>query len=281
MDILRRLRRLLLPVSLALGALVPGIPEPVGASRAGPARAPEVLEAGLRSSRAVLVALHGSSRQAKSSEELARALRNELHAAARRAKVRVLVPVLPDAARGWRGETEGPHGLLVHDGSVPWASPPGAAAVTAVVDGLLEDGRADPERVGLGGHGAGGTAALLLAARDPARFSGLVLWSSSPAPLWDEQRRVVGLVEDPVPRLRGLGLYLWTGDDDAVLDRASVALLLESWDAEQRRAGGRAPIHEHGEGGHGFGERGARRGLQAFKAWRGHARGKAGGRERN
>jgi len=252
----------------------------VTAPSAEPAPGPKVLEGGLAKSRALLVALHGSSRRFKSSEELARALLNELDAPARRAGVRVLVPVLPDAARGWRGRTEGRHGTLVHDGSVPWISPPGEAAVRELIDHALEHTRVDPERVGLGGHGAGGTAALLLAAREPERFSGLVLWSSSPAPLWDDQQRVVGLAQDPVPRLRGLGLYLWTGDDDEILDRAAVALLLERWDAELQRDGGRAAIHEHGEGGHGFGKRGARRGLEAFKTWRGHGKGKLRGRER-
>ncbi|GJM20859.1 MAG: hypothetical protein DHS20C15_07740 [Planctomycetota bacterium] len=241
---------------------------------------PKVLEGGLRSSRAVLVALHGGSRRFKSSEELARALLNELDAPARRVGVRILVPVLPDEARGWRGETQGPQGVTVHDGSVPWISPPGEQAVRDLVTRAVERERADPERVGLAGHGAGGSAAILLAARDPQRFSGLVLWSTSPAPYWDAQQRVNGLVEEPVPRLRGLGLYLWTGEDDEQLDRPAVALLLDGWAAEVKRAGGRSAIHEHGEGGHGFGKQGVRRGLKAFKAWRGHGGSKVGGRER-
>lgn len=241
---------------------------------------PKTLRAGPRRAACLVIALHGGSWNHKSSEELARGLLNELEGPAKRAGVRLLVPILPDAARDWRGSTPSPEGTTIHDGRVPWMSPPAEAALLALIEAELGRG-VDPERVGLAGHGAGGTAALLLTARHPERFNGVALWSSSPSPLWDAEGRVVGLVEDPVPRLSGLGLFLYTSDDDAWLDREALRRLERSWEAQLLGKGGRALIRERGSGGHGFGKRGALNGLRALASWRGHLRARGPSRSRS
>lgn len=234
------------PASAAPAAPGPG-PIDEERPRADPPAAPDppvVAHAGGRTrSRSLVIVLHGGSWTGATPEELARRAVGDLHDEARRARLRLLAP-------------EGPE---VEGGRVPWLTDEGRRRVLALVDRELAAGRCAADRVTLAGHGAGATGALHLAASHPERFAAVAVWSGTPPPLWDAERRVVGLAPDPVPGLAGVPVYLWTGDDDPVLDRAA----LEHFVSAMAAAGSRhALTWEHGPGGHDLGPRGPRAGLR-------------------
>jgi len=198
------------------------------------------LVGGRTNARALVVALHGGSWTGRTPRQLAERLLAELDGEARRAGLRLVVPVAPSNERDEQWQ-------------VPWLTPQGEADVLSVLSSELESGRADPRRLHLAGHGAGATAALHLAARHPELIAGVAAWSGTPAPLWDEGGRVVGLVDDPVAGLAEVSVYLWTGADDPHLDRAALELLTSGL-RRQREGGGQPLLIESGAGGHGYGE---------------------------
>lgn len=228
-----------------------------------PAAPPEgdLFAGGAPRSRALLVALHGGSRT-RTPRDCAEQLFAALDGPARSARLRLLVPVAPfdgDAREeSLAGQAAG--GVW----QVPWTSAAGEQIVFGLIDEEVAARRADARRCHLAGVGAGVAGALQLAARRPERIAALACWSGAPAPLWDAERRVVGLVDDVGRALAGTPLYLWTARDDGLLDRAALDLLLQA-----PRAGGRVPLlHEQGEGGHGLPPEGPRAGLAFLAAQR-------------
>lgn len=199
-------------------------------------------------SRALVVALHGGSWTGQSPRQLAERMLRELSGEARRARLRLVVPIAPPSGSD-------------DEWQVPWLSPEGEATVLRVIATERETQRLDARRVCLAGHGAGATGALHLAARHPELFAGVAAWSGVASPLWDQDQRVVGLVGDPVRALRDVAVYVWTGSDDEHLDRSALELLTSGL-RQQRTARDSPPLLiESGEGGHGYGP-GPRTGLR-------------------
>jgi hypothetical protein len=253
--------------------------------------APIVLEGGRPRARALLIALHGGSFSGAEPLQLAERCRDELSAAAREAGLRLLVPVAPDEqaslSLGARGgpalhggaperTARGPPGVQpgiqpgIQPGAhqVPWLLPAGEARVLGLIEAELAARRADAARIYLAGRGAGATGALLLAARHATRIAGVAAWSGTPPPLWDAERRVVGLAEDPVAGLAGVPVYLWTARDDTLLDRAVLELFTAGLRAGSSARGPRRLLVEDETGGHGYGEAGPGTGLRFLRAQR-------------
>jgi len=208
-----------------------------------------VLHGGRKGARALVVLLHGGSFKGTSAEELARRSLGEVSADARREGLALLVPVAPAGCTS----------------STPFLEPAGEAAMLAALDAELARRTLDPGRVTLAGFGSGGAAALVLAARHSARFAAVAVWSASPPPLWEAQpaggRRVVGLAPDPVPGLSGVPVYLFSADDDRILDRDCLAFFVGAMSAASARDPAWQLRWERGHGGHGFGDDGPRAGL--------------------
>lgn len=205
---------------------------------------PEPLEGGRKGARALVVVLHGGSFKPRTQVELARDAVAALSSTAEELGLRLLAPLAPDSP-----------------GTTPWLDEAGEARMLALVDLEVRRRRAHRDRVYLAGHGSGATAAIHLAARHPERFAAIACWSGTPSPVWDDSRNVVGLVDDPVPRLRDVPVYLWTGSDDRWLDRSALQWFVDDFAA---RATGDDRFHltwEEGEGGHGYGRDGPTRGL--------------------
>jgi len=211
-----------------------------------------VLEGGKARSKALVVVLHGGSWRPRAPAELARSALDALSTEARKRKLRLLAPPAPEGCRS----------------SVPWIEPTGDALVLALVESEVEAGRAAADRVYLAGHGSGATGALILAARHPEKFAAVAVWSGTPPPLWNEDRQVVGLAPDPVPDLRGVPVYLWTGDDDPVLDRSALRLFVKGMQAEALLDRAFVLHWDHGPGGHDYGKAGPRLGLKFLQARR-------------
>ena len=233
-------------------------------ARAQSAPSAKVLEGGRRHARALAVALHGGSWKGASPEELAERTLTELSSAASRAGLRLLVPCAPADQSG-------------ADGVVPWLTPAGEARVLSLLDDEVAAGRADRQRLYLVGHGAGATGALTLAARHPDRIAAVAAWSGTPEPLWDRDRRVVGLAGDVIAGLSTVPVYLWTGSDDRALDADALRLFVAGMqrthaadthaaDASNTRPRrGDAPrtfVWEQAPGGHGYGPEGPEPGLR-------------------
>ncbi len=218
-----------------------------------------VLEGGRERSRILIVVLHGGSWKPTPALELARRALRELDDDARQLGLRLLAPVAPPSAVD-PGED--------FDPSLPWLTPAGEDTVLRVVrEAVGKGGRTDPLRIHLAGHGSGATAAIHLAARYPDLFAGVAAWSGTPSPLWNAERRVVGLVDDPVPKLNPVSVYLWTATDDPVLDRGALARFVDGM-VRQRAGGDGAPwLWEQGEGHHGYGP-GPEAGLRFLKQQR-------------
>jgi pimeloyl-ACP methyl ester carboxylesterase len=230
------------------------IAPPLGAVGAWPGgdRDDGILEGGKTRSKALVVVLHGGSWKPKSPAELARSALDALSSEARKRKLRLLAPPAPAECRS----------------SVPWIEPAGEALVMALIVSELQAGRAVADRVYLAGHGSGATAALVLAARHPEKFAAVAVWSGTPPPLWDENRQVVGLAHDPVPYLRGVPVYLWTGDDDPILDREALRLFVDGMQAEAQLDRAYVLHWDHGSGRHDYGAAGPRQGLKFLQARR-------------
>jgi pimeloyl-ACP methyl ester carboxylesterase len=245
----------MLPLLLSLVLLL-ALVAPAPAPAPAPADAP--LVGGRPNSRALVVALHGGSWTGRTPPQLAERMRAELDGEARRAGLRLVVPVAPASSEddAWQ---------------VPWRTAAGEALVLRVISDELEGGRVDPRRIHLAGHGAGATGALHLAARHPELIAGVAAWSGAPSPLWDDERRVVGLADDPVAGLREVAVYLWTGVDDEHLDRAALALLTAGLRRQRDGPGALPLVIESGEGGHGYGP-GPRAGLRFLALQRKPAR---------
>ena len=208
----------------------------------------DALVGGQPKARALVVALHGGSWTGRTPRQLAERLLADLDGEARRAGLRLVVPIAPAAGRD-------------EEWQVPWLAPPGEALVLRVLSDEIEARRADPRRLLLAGHGAGATAALHLAARHPELVAAVAAWSGTPAPLWDGPRRGVGLVDDPVAGLSDVAVYLWTGADDDHLDREALELFTDGLRRQRDGPGSRPLLIESGPGGHGFGD-GPRAGLR-------------------
>lgn len=220
-----------------------------------------VLEGGRERSRILVVVLHGGSWKGTPPLELARRALRELDDDAERLGLRLLAPVAPPSA------TDPPAGerSAAFDPALPWLTPAGEELVLRVVrDALGKRGRTDARRIHLAGHGAGATAAIHLAARYPDLFAGVAAWSGTPSPVWDAERRVVGLVDDPVPKLKPVGVYLWTATDDPVIDRGALSRFVDGMVRRRANGDGMPWLWEQGEGGHGYGP-GPEAGLRFLK----------------
>jgi poly(3-hydroxybutyrate) depolymerase len=218
---------------------------------------PLVLEGGQGGSRALVVALHGGTWTGKPPSERAQRLKTDLSSDARRAGLRLLVPAVPE-----RSDDDD------REGHVPWLAPDGEALVLALIGQEVEAGRADPQRVYLAGHGAGATGALMLAARHHDLIAGVAAWSGVPSPLWDEDRRVIGLTEDVVRGLRRVPVYLWCGDDDPIIDRETLRWFVRELSNQTEQLGGSELFQDQGRGEHGFGKHGPGRGLRFLRKQR-------------
>ena len=210
------------------------------------------LEGGRERSKALVIVLHGGSWRPRPAVQLARTALGALSSEARRRKLRLLAPVAPLECRS----------------TVPWLEPLGEAAVLALIEREVAAGRADVDRVYLAGHGSGATAALVLASRHPQRFAAVAAWSGTPPPLWDETQQVVGLAPDPVPGLKGVPVYLWTSDEDPVLDREALRLFVETMKVAEEFDPSYELDWDRGPGGHDYGEAGPREGLKFLRAHR-------------
>jgi len=241
---------------LALLFPLPSPAPPATTARAPAAPADAPLVGGRVNSRALVIVLHGGSWTGRTPPQLAERMRAELDGEARRAGLRLVVPVAPDG-----GEDD--------EWQVPWLTAAGEALVLRVITDEVEAGRVDPRRIHLAGHGAGATGALHLAARHPELIAGVAAWSGAPSPLWDEERHVVGLAGDPVAGLREVAVYLWTGSDDEHLDRAALALLTDGLRRQRDGPRSRPLLIESGAGGHGYGP-GPRAGLRFLAGQRQH-----------
>lgn len=208
-----------------------------------------VLQGGKPRAKALVVALHGGSFRGRPPLERAQQLLDDLGPDASRAGLRLLVPVAEEQP------APGPY-------RVPWLRPEGEAQVWTLVRAEIDSRRAHPRRVFLAGHGAGATAALTLAARQPSLVAGVAAWSGTPEPLWDEQRRVVGLAEPVVEGLRGVPVYLRTARDDPYLDRDALRLLVDGLRAQALEHHLPGPVWVEGDGGHGWGPEGPAEGLK-------------------
>jgi pimeloyl-ACP methyl ester carboxylesterase len=228
----------------------------VATTGAGDESGPLVLEGGRSGSRALVIALHGGTWSGKPPRARAERLKTDLSSDARRAGLRLLVPVLPS-----RAESEG-------DGHVPWLSPEGEALVLALIEQEVESGRADELRVYLAGHGAGATGAMMLASRHHDLIAGVAAWSGVPSPLWDEDRSVIGLTEDVVRGLRRVAVYLWSGVDDEILDRDTLRWFSRALEHQREQLDGAPLLIDAGPGEHGFGEQGPAKGLRFLKKQR-------------
>ncbi len=261
---------------------------PLVDSRGGraPPVAPEVVEGGRLSSRRLVVVLHGGSWRPRTPRDLAERAVEPLDDAARELGLRLLAPVAPES---WFGRTT-PHAVVADARPVPdappdpthfagdaatvWATPEGEARVLELVEREVARRRADPRRVYLAGHGAGATAAVHLAARHPDRFAAVAMWSGTPSPVWappadgGSRPRVVGLAEEPVPRLAEVPVYLWTGAQDDVLDRATLRRFVERMRDHATRGLGHELRWVEEPGGHDLGPGGPREGLAFLKAKR-------------
>lgn len=213
-----------------------------------------VLEGGLSGSKALVIALHGGSFDDLPPAELARRLVTDLSSEARAAGLRLLVPVAPPQPAAGAARYV-----------VPWLQPEGEALVWALVRREVAACRADARRIHLAGHGAGATGALTLAARRPDLVAGVAVWSGTPEPLWDEDRRVVGLAEPVIQGLRSVPVFLFTARDDPVLDRAALGFLVEGLQRQADATGSQGLLWIEGEGGHGFGRAGPARGLRFLR----------------
>jgi pimeloyl-ACP methyl ester carboxylesterase len=227
---------------LVLAAFPPASGDPPGPTL-------DALEGGRSSARGLVVFLHGGSFDGTPAVDLARRALSEVSSAARKEGLKVLVPVAPPGCTS----------------SVPFLEPEGEAAVLDALEAELARRRVDPGRVTLAGFGSGGTAALVLAARHAGRFAAVAAWSAAPPPLWerlpDGGRRAVGLAPDPVPELGGVPVFLFTADDDKILDREALALFVGGMSAASARDPTWELTWERGRGGHGFGSDGPRAGL--------------------
>lgn len=210
------------------------------------------LEGGKTRSKALVIVLHGGSWRPRPVAQLARSALDALSSEARRRKLRLLAPMAPLECRS----------------TVPWLEPAGEAVVLELIDRELLAGRADADRIYLAGHGSGATAALILASRHPQRFAAVAAWSGTPPPLWDESEDVVGLAPDPIPGLKDVPVYLWSGDDDPVLDRGALRFFVEAMKAAAKLDSGHELRWEKGPGGHDYGEEGPRAGLKFLRARR-------------
>ncbi len=210
---------------------------------------PRVLQGGKARARALVVALHGGSFRGRPPLERAQELLEDLGPDAARAGLRLLVPVVEEVP------APGPY-------RVPWLQPEGEAQVWALVRAETASRRADPRRIYLAGHGAGATAALTLAARQPGLVAGVAAWAGTPEPLWDSQRRVIGHAEPVVEGLRTVPVFLRTARDDPYLDRESLRLLVDGLQRQARELDLPEPTWLEGDGGHGWGPKGPGEGLK-------------------
>jgi poly(3-hydroxybutyrate) depolymerase len=216
------------------------------------ADAPVVLQGGLPGSRALVVALHGGSFRGRPPLERAQQLLADLSSEARATSLRLLVPVAPEPPPG-------------EDYVSPWLLPAGEAAVWNLVAAETAAHRVDAARVYLVGQGAGATGALTLAARRPDLVAGVAAFSGTPAPLWDESHRVIGLAEPVVAGLRKIPVFLFTARDDPLLDRDALRFFVDGMTRQKKECGGPGLTWIEGEGGHGFGSNGPARGLRFLK----------------
>lgn len=247
-------RRLALLVLGLLAAGVPawGHPTPVRAAERSRVEQdpPSSLLGGRKGGKALVVLLHGGSFSGVPSEELARRALQQVSTDARRLGLTVLAPVAPDGCSS----------------SVPFLEPAGEARVLAALDDVLAEGRVDPTRVTLAGHGAGGTAALTLAGRYKRRFAAVAVWSATPGPLLERMpdggERLLGLAPDPVPDLASVPVYLFTAEDDRWLDRRCLNLFVQGMETAAQVDPRWSLNWERGQGGHGYGARGPRPGLK-------------------
>ncbi|GEM_PF-2034764 len=250
---------ILLLISSCLGLLCP---EPLSlsggsASLSAPGdREDGALEGGKERSKALVIVLHGGSWRPRPAVQLARSALEALSTEARRRKLRLLAPLAPVQCRT----------------TVPWLEAPGEALILDLIDREVASGRAHADRVYLAGHGSGATAALVLASRHPQRFAAVAAWSGTPAPLWDETQEVVGLAPDPVPGLKGVPVYLWSGNEDPVLDRAALRFFVEGMQEAADLDSSYELKWDRGPGGHDYGEDGPREGLKFLRARRRQAR---------
>ena len=213
---------------------------------------PVVLHGGLPGSRALVVALHGGSFRGRPPLERAQQLLAELSFDARRTGLRLLVPVAPEPPSG-------------EDYVSPWLLPEGEAMVWTLVAEETAARRADRTRVTLVGSGAGATAALTLGSRRPDLVAAVAAFSGTPAPLWDETRRVVGLAQPVVEGLRKTPTFLFTARDDPLLDRDALRFFVDGMTRQKKERGGPGLTWVEGEGGHGFGTNGPARGLRFLR----------------
>lgn len=242
-------------ITCCLGLLCPETLSP----SAGPAsltascdREDGALEGGKERSKSLVIVLHGGSWRPRPAVQLARSALEALSAEARRRKLRLLAPVAPIQCRT----------------TVPWLEGPGEALVLDLIDREVDAGRAHADRVYLAGHGSGATAALVLASRHPQRFAAVAAWSGTPPPLWGETQEVVGLAPDPVPGLKGVPVYLWSGNEDPVLDREALRFFVESMKDAADLDSSYELDWDRGPGGHDYGEEGPREGLKFLRARR-------------
>lgn len=257
-----------LPLSLCLSLLTlwcPPDPRPVRAVPGPVARRsgdgpPLCLHGGSRGASALVIVLPGGSFRGASAEERARRALGEVSHDARRLRLAVLVPLPPEDEAT----------------SVPFLEPAGETLVLTLLDEALEDTRLDPDRVTLAGFGAGATAALGLAAKHPRRFAAVAVWSGTPPPLWERRpdggRELVGLAGDPVAGLGGVPVYLFTAEDDRVLDRACLALFVDGMRTAAARDPAWSLTWEQGRGGHAFGAKGPWKGLRFLAGHRRRSR---------
>ena len=221
--------------------------------------APHYLQGGLEGSRALVVALHGGSWKRTAPKTLAERALRDLSSDARRTKLRLVVPIAPKEA-----STPDLH----QDGTVPWISPVGEETVLTLIHQEVAFGRADPARIYLAGHGSGATAALMLGARHPEIFAAVAAWSGTPSPLWNEEREVIGLLEDPAEGLTHLPVYLFTSKEDEVLDRDALRLFVKGMEAREGEDLSAPFLWHQGKGGHDFGSAGPGRGLRFLRSFR-------------
>jgi predicted esterase len=239
---------------------------------------PTVLEGGRKRSRRLVLVLHGGSYRPRTPRELAERALAPLEEAGQELGLRLVAPIVPENLLLWNSPGS--------EASTVWASPAGEELLLAFLQQELRRKRVDPRRVYLAGHGAGATAAIHLAARHPGRFAAIALWSGTPAPVWarpksgppgppgpqrgemTHERKVVGLLGDPVPRLETVGVYLWTGESDSILDPEALALFVERMRDHAQRGSGHDFVWHSGPGGHDYGAAGPRAGLEFLKQHR-------------
>jgi len=247
-----------------------------------PASLPEALEGGRRKARGLVVVLHGGSWRPRTSEELARRALEALDRTADKVGLRLVAPTLPGGATAPLASSAGGQRVQAAPAGVPWLAPDAVWLIRALINQEVERGRADPRRVYLAGHGAGATAALHLAARDPDSVAAVALWSGTPSPIWtfepepdagagpasERSPVVLGLLDEPVPALRTVPVYLWTGDQDDVLDRDTLDVFVRQMRASEELGLGHRLLWERGRGRHDYGVDGPESGLRFLKQHR-------------